>query len=554
MLVSACLSGQPNLLQLRMLQRNADNPRRTREISCLPILLLASGIAVSDNSELIEFLIGPGVDPAESAKYINSLQHAPLESVEMILRSLINNLEPIVANQPGVIDGLLRLLQSNLLRQSAEEAQQLDPDLIAALYENLPKDFGSRFLLLHALAIARMPEHLQALAELLVEDPPQNWIQVGLVLSPLFQHAGWDVDSMFPRVLDAIQNLGVAGGVLDLANHLFRSGQTKRHCCADRSDDLIPLLAALIAQLEQVEKNPKAFGDTPEQVNQVLSEAIALIVSVCDALALMGAERAVPQLQLAMELSHRRIQTEAAGALARLEQQEGIDRLIELAAEPSARLRVLAYAEELGLEDQIDETYQTAASRAESELALWLAQPGQMAVPPSHLELLDHRLQFWPGYDDPIDCFLFRFSYNFSQGDFSNLGIVGPMVHSFSADITELPLEDAYAAFAGWQAEHEDIYIVENAHWNPAQTRAADVMVKELEEKSFEAITPEFLGFFLGEYALVATAVREETIGICVFDGLELLWFPTAQRPRPMVGQDAWQIYMGRKILRTFNS
>ncbi len=509
---------------------------------------------VSDNSELIEFLIGPGVDSAESAQYIQSLHQAPVESIEMILRSLINNLEPIVADKPGVIDGLLRLLQSNLLRQPSEEAETLDSDLIVALYENLPKELGTRFLLLHALAIARGPEHLQALAELLVEDAPQNWIQVGLVLSPLFQHAGWDVDSMFPRVLDAIQNLAVAGGILDLANHLFRSGQTKRHRCVDRSDDLIPLLGALVAQLEQVEKNPKAFGDTPEQVNQVLSEAIALIVSVCDALALIGVDRAIPQLKLAMELSHRRIQTEAAGALARLEQEEGIDRLIELAAEPSARLRVLAYAEELGLEEKIDDQYQTAASRAESELALWLAQPGQMAVPPSRIELLDHRLQFWPGFDDPIDCFLFRFDYHFAQGDFSNLGIVGPMVHAFSADITHLPVEEAYAAFAGWQAEHEDIYVVGAEHWNAAQRRAADVSVKELEEKGFEAVTPEFLGFFLGEHALVAMASKDDAIGVCVYDGLELVWYPTSGRMRPLTAQDVWQIYMGRKILRTFNT
>ncbi|MEZ6092390.1 MAG: HEAT repeat domain-containing protein [Pirellulaceae bacterium] len=485
---------------------------------------------------------------------LEALAEQPLEVVEGILRTILNDSESIVAANPHAIDAVLRVLQSSLLKKERREAEALDVDLIVALYETLPKAFPSRFLLLHSLSIGRGQEHLQALAELLVDDAPQSWIHVGLVLSPLFQHGDWSIEDIFPRLLDAIANPSVAGATLDLANHLYRSGRSTIHPCSDRDDELIPLLSALVSQLELVEKNPSAFGDSPEQINQILSEAIALIVSVCDALALIESDRAIPHLQAAMELSHRRIQTEAAGALARLGQQEGTDRLIALASEPSARLRVLAYAEELGLEDKIDSNFQSLEARAESELALWLAQPGQMAVPPSSLELLDHRLQFWPSFEEPIDCFLFRFTYRFAQGDFENVGMVGPLVHAFSADMTRLSIEDAYAAFAGWQAEHEDIYIVGRDAWNNTQQVAAESFRKDLEDRGFESVDAVFLGFFFGEHAVVANALSGTTVGVLVFDGLELLWFPTSQRPRPLGVEDAWHIFTGRKILRTFNS
>ena len=509
---------------------------------------------MSDHTDLQHLLISSDFKSAESAQMLKSLADQSLDAIEDILRAILNGSEAIVAANPTAIDAMLRVLQANLLQHERNEAQALDVDLIVALYEVLPKTLASRFLLLHALSIARGPEHLHALAELLVEDAPQNWIHVGLVLSPLFQHDDWSVEHLFPRLLDAIATPSVAGATLDLANRLYRSGRSTEHPCSDRGDELISLLSALVAQLEQVEKNPRTFGESPEQINQVLSEAIALIVSVCDALALIESDRAIPHLQAAMDLAHRRIQTEAAGALARLEQQDGIDRLIELASEPSARLRVLAYAEELGIDEKIDPKYQSLAARAESELALWLAQPGQMAVAPSDLELLDHRLQFWPGYDEPVDCYLFHFTYRFAQGDFRNVGIVGPLVHAFSADLTELSIDDTYAAFAGWQAEHEDIYVVGREAWNSTQQKAVEAFHKDLEDRGFESIEPAFLGFFFGEHAVVANAFNNEAICVCVFDGLELLSVPTSARLHPLSIEDAWNIYVGRKILRTFNT
>ena len=508
---------------------------------------------MSDSSQLVDFLVGPGVDQEAATEYVRSLAGAPIDSLEEILRSLMQNLVPIASTQPGVINELLQLLQSNMLRQSRDEATRLDPDLIVAIYENLPNQFDSRFLLLHALSIARSPQHLQVLCDLLVKDPPESWIKTGLILSPLFQHDDWDAGDIFPDAIDAIQNSSVASGLLDLANHLFRNNRCEEHPCSERTDELTQLLIALVARLEKAEKDPNTVGSSAEEVNQVIAESIALIVSTCDVLALCDDHKAKPQLRAAMDLSHRRIQTEAAGALARLGEEEGVERIIALAAEPSARLRVLAYAEELGFEDRIDDQYCTPTSRAESELALWLAQPGQMSVPPTSIKTVDHQLQFWPGFEEPIDCYLFNYGYAFAETTFSNIGIVGPMVHAFSADLSELTKEDTYAAFAGWQAEHDDIYIVEQGNWNSAQRRLSEELEAYLMQDDIKLETPEFIGFFFGEHALVSVASKGGAIGVCVTDGLETIWYPTSSRLRPLSTADAWNIYKGRKLLRTFN-
>ena len=496
--------------------------------------------------------MGPGIDAAEATEFVNALKQAPVESIETILRSLMQNIE-MFHDQFSLIDELMRLLQSNMLGQSREQASLLDPDLIIALYDNLQAEQKSRFILLHCLAIARTPEHLRLLTETLVRNPPASWVQSGLILSPLFQHDDWDVSDVFPDALDALEHSAVASVLLDLANHLTRGGRSgQTHVASDRSEELIGLLGGLVARLEQAQQDPDSAPESAQKMDQMVGESVALIVSLCDALALIGDDTSIPTIRSAMTLPHRRIQTEAAGALARLEQDDGIERLLSLASEPVARLRVLAYAEELGLSDGIAESHKTPEARAESELALWLSQPSQMTVPPSRIELVDKCSQFWPGFEEPIDCFLLEFEYWFGDQRYRNLGIAGPLVHAFEADLTHLDQFDAYAAFAGWQAEHPDIYEVPVQSWNSAQQQVSSELVRGLEKQGYESITPEFLGFFFGEHALVTIAHKEQRNGICVTDGLETLWF-AGSRLRPLSLADGWNIYKGRKLLRSFN-
>ena len=167
----------------------------------------------------------------------------------------------------------------------------------------------------------------------------------------------------------------------------------------------------------------------------MIADSVALIVSLCDAMALLEFAESIPTIEKVSLLRHRRVRAEAAFALATLGVETGQATLVELAEEPVSRLRVLQYADELGISDQIDERFRSAESLAESELALWLSQPNQMGVPPSSIELAEHRTLYWPSFDDPVDCYLFRYEYRMGDNTFSNFAIVGPMIHSFLANL-----------------------------------------------------------------------------------------------------------------------
>jgi hypothetical protein len=289
-----------------------------------------------------------------------------------------------------------------------------------------------------------------------------------------------------------------------------------------------------------------------------VARGVALAVSLCDALALLGDRAAIGKLYQALRVGHRRLRTEAAAALARLGEKQGADELIQLAAEPIARLRVLAYADELKITEQIDPQFTTKEARAEAELCVWLAEPTQYGVPPTSCELFDSRRQHWPGYDQPIDCFLFQFQYVVTteaagEQSFSNLGIAGPLVHAFVADLSDLPPEEIYAAFAGWHAQHADIREFDVARLSKSEQLEVQRLKRRLHDEGFREIEPQKLGYFFGEKALVATAEKESVAGVAVLDFRDTLFFPQRNTRRPVGVDEAYSIYKGRKLLKAFN-
>jgi hypothetical protein len=413
--------------------------------------------------------------------------------------------------------------------------------------------------LLQTVAWPRTRAALSELAELLVRYPPHDWTAAAMGLSPLMRSSAWPIEALFPRVLEAIHQPATAAPVLDLANYCVHQRLVGSHpvkLAPDTvalEDSLTQMLGGVVARLGLLEEDPTKFGGSPEKIQRVLGDAIALCVALCDAVGLLRHEPAIGKLHQALALRHRRVQAEAAAALARMNQEYGQTKLIELAAEPIARLRVLAYAEELGIGDQIDLKYQEPEAIAEAELALWLTQPQQLGMPPSSMELIDHRVLFWPSYDRPQDCFLFRFQYPWSHGTWSNVGMAGPLVHAFGADLADLPMNDIYAAFAGWQAEHPEIYELPPEQWNISQRRVVEQFVRALEDHGHHQIQPLWLGFFLGEVCLVAETQVNQRAGVAVSDGLETIWYPAVGRQRPLGPREAYAIFKGRKMLRTFN-
>ena len=441
-------------------------------------------------------------------------------------------------------------------KRSAVDRDWISAAALAAMkrvYVRLPADYRARAYLLQILAADGGPESLAALSQWLVEVPLAASEDAAIALSPLMQFKNYDPENLFPRLLDAIEQPAAAATVLDLANFVTREQLVDTHPAADRTVALIELLGQLAGQLGVIEDLRDQPPESSSMLAKRVEDGVALAVSLCDALAQIGDRQAIGKLYQAMELAHRRLRTEAAAALAKLGEEAGQQALLDLVTEPVTRLRVLSYAEELDLLHKIDPEQMNAVARAESELALWLAQPAQLGIPPTDLEMIDERTQYWPGYDDPVDCFLFRFHYRFGDAEYANIAIVGPVTHAFAADLEDIPHSDIYAAFAGWQAQHEEIYEVDLADWDEGLVYEAERLERLLRDAGYDAIQMIRLGFFLGEKALVARAAKSGQPCIAVADAHDVFSYRLDDGPRAVGANEAYAIYKGRKLLRTFN-
>ena len=430
------------------------------------------------------------------------------------------------------------------------------PNQIATLYTRLPEHFAPRGKLLECLAMGGTKEELKLLVDLLRHFPPATDTELDAALVPLFQFHDYDPAVLFPALLECLAHPTLAASVLDLANYLTRQQRVPQHPAESRRHELMVLLGELSHRMQRLEEHPERHVASTEELSRTVAHGVALAVSLCDALALIGDPAAIPKLYQAMELRHRRIRTEAAGSLARLDDKTGREELLKLVSEPVARLRVLSYAEELGLLEQIEPEYQTAAARAEAELALWLAEPVQYGIPPASCELVDQRTLYWPSYEEPRDCFLFRFHYRFQTEEgttsYSNLAIAGPLTKAIAADLTELPVDDAYALFAGWHVDHEDIFEVNSSLLSETQRIELTRLERRLRDDACDQIRPLMLCYFFGEKSLVAHVRRRGEAGIALAAPDDLLFFPTAG-PRSLGPQEVLYLYRGRKLLREFN-
>ena len=60
------------------------------------------------------------------------------------------------------------------------------------------------------------------------------------------------------------------------------------HPAQSRVNELAALLGGVVQRLLQLEENPQDFPGTPEQARQAVADWIALAITLCQALALMG--------------------------------------------------------------------------------------------------------------------------------------------------------------------------------------------------------------------------------------------------------------------------
>jgi hypothetical protein len=480
------------------------------------------------------------------------LIEAEPEEVNDILETLLELSQGRTAHLDAILPSVLHMLVQRQLRAAApisEETRQL----VMLLYQGLENQQQDRWRLLQWLSSSASPEDLAMFVDLLIAGPPADWHTAAAAFAPLFQRRQYDSNFLFPDILEAIQHVAVAAPILDLANYLKRRSVVDEHPAACRVQQLTDLLETVVAGLSRLETDFDEHDATVEKPQQQVEDSVALVISLCDTLALIGDPVSIGKLRRALQLKHRRIRTEAAAALARFGEQEGMDTLVEMASEPVVRLRVLADAEEFGILDRIDAKFTTNEARAEACVALELAQATYFGVPPQQTELIDFRELYWPGYDEPQACYLFRYSYRWKDTKYSNIALAGPVVHTFVADLNDVPIDDIYAAYAGWHVEHDEIYEVDQSEWNSQQRSEAARRVQALEETGYTQIRPRTFCYFFGDDLLIATAVYEGTAGTVIVDPLSTEWQPIRNPDHPLGPAEALYIFTGRRLLKTFN-
>ncbi len=109
-----------------------------------------------------------------------------------------------------------------------------------------------------------------------------------------------------------------------------------------------------------------------------------------------------------------------------------------------------------------------------------------------------------------------------------------------------------YAIFAGWHAEHADIYEVPRGAFNPSQLQEAERLLDGPSHQGIDELEILGLTFFFGERAVLAVGQRNgQAVGV-VSDGLETLVMPCEQRPTAMTPDLVLALFRGRKLLRSF--
>ncbi len=394
------------------------------------------------------------------------------------------------------------------------------------------------------------PRAEQAWVRHLVEHPPVSANELPRGFAPWFREQA-SAAALFPALLAGLQHRDLAAAILDLANSVVHRRQATIHPAADRVRELEHLLGGVTQQLQMLAESPGDGGRHDPHKRQVVADAISLLVALCDALGLIGDPKSAAKLHQVLDLPHRRAQTEAAAALTRLGDPQGLQSLRNLAAYPAVRLRVLAYADELGELESVEPAFRSDAARAEASLASWLADPSRYGAPPTSIESVDSRDLYWPGFDDPQTCYLFRFAYQAAHGELHNLGMAGPCVHALRVDGTELAPHDFYSTCAGLQVSHPQLQELDFSEELLTRFPTLRNYAAELQGQGYAELDPQWFGLLFDQHFLVCAAQRNGIHGTVVFAREEVVWIPEV--PAGFTADLAYALFKGRKILQTFN-
>ena len=253
--------------------------------------------------EGVTALLGDAVDPVQAGLKLRELAEATSGRGPELVDALASESDQLERSDPAIVGGLLRLLHMVLLTAGQTELRKLDVEQLRRIEVSLPDTAPNRHLLQHLYAMVQSESALAILVDSLRDHPPDQWIEAAQVLSPLMQHDDWPVQALYPEILDCLQSPTLASPVLDIASFLVRRSRVDRHPASERLPMLNELLGAVSGRLSRFEQDPRVLGDDVETVQAKLGEAVALAVSLCDTLALIGDESSIGKLNQTVELS-----------------------------------------------------------------------------------------------------------------------------------------------------------------------------------------------------------------------------------------------------------
>lgn len=424
---------------------------------------------------------------------------------------------------------------------------------IRVSYDQSVRQAGFQSLILRCLIALQTPDSLSLFAQLVVSEPTLPGRFYLEIFNDLLKLRGDEVEALFPELLAGLQRPQLAPYVLDYSNYCFRHGLLTSHPASDVVTELVALLSNLAERLGAIQDTKPESDEQATMLGKQVTEAVSLGVSLCDALACIGDPSAIGSLNKALGVEHRRLRVEAAAALAKLDVEDAKSLLVAMAADPVERLRVLHYAEELDIVDRVEDTYCNIVARAEAEFVTYLSQPDQFGIAPQHVELVDQRELAWPGFEEPRNCYLFRFVYRFEMGEFSNLGIAGPLVKVFQADLRHLSFDDMYAIFAGWHVDHPEILALPVDRTVGNDQVNLTRMVDSLRATEYDEVRPTLFAKLLDQQALIASARRDEQDGWVVVTEDAVNWTPLGSPQSPLGAEDIFHLFVGQSLLRSFN-
>lgn len=383
----------------------------------------------------------------------------------------------------------------------------------------------------------------------IAENPPLDPNALSVAFAPLLTSQDWNHSVLFQKLFSSVSDSLSINLAIDVANHLFRKGHHP-HPLTDYRVGLVEVLNSIVDRLEILQKSVPENAEVARSNAETVDESVAFITSIADALRLIGDRQTIGPLKRAMELEHRRIQCEAAVALAALKDPEGIKTLIALAEEPVVRKRVLSYAKELELDININPKFKTPAAIAESGFVEWLARQENFGVPPSECKLIDERLQYWPGFENAIPCMLFEFAYTAGENRFESVGIGAPCTFAFKSDLASLTADDCYQVFAGFDLEHDEVFLLE---YSKATTRFRQEV--DYLKQSFPAdakIQWLGLGTYLGDKILMGQIDKSDEMGFVAWDGRYLAHLELSGAAQPFQWQLFWYWCVGKRLFASF--